>query len=396
MMSSQVKIGDVATIVMGQAPPKADTNREERGVPFVKVGEFSDKYPVVREWTTNPLRMAEVGDVLVCVVGSIGKVNLGIDSAIGRSVAAIRPSEKIDQHYLHYLIHYYTEDLRKAAQGTTQGVLTKENLISLNVPHVDIQTQKRIVEVLDDQLSRLDKALAEVSQNRLRFSILKKSYLDAVYRGALNPNIAKPTTVRLSEVAQIINGDRGKNYPSKSHRVSEGIPFINAGHVDQGVIDMSTMDFISPERFDLLGSGKVSMGDVLFCLRGSLGKVGLVTDIDKGAIASSLAIVRPKDQILSEYLLGYFQTSTAGEMIRRFDNGTAQPNLSAANLAKFEVPLFPFHAQAQIVAEVQGVKENLEALESTQAHLTSLISDLRRSVLNSAFQDTLESSSSCG
>ncbi|MEI7830468.1 MAG: hypothetical protein WCI31_11895, partial [Prolixibacteraceae bacterium] len=76
---------------------------------------------------------------------------------------------------------------------------------------------------------------------------------------------------RLGEVSTFQNGDRGVNYPSKSHRTIVGIPFINAGHLSTNGLDMESMDYISRERFNLLGSGKIKRGDILFFLRGSLG-----------------------------------------------------------------------------------------------------------------------------
>ena len=57
---------------------------------------------------------------------------------------------------------------------------------------------------------------------------------------------------RLGEVAQFINGDRSKNYPSKNVRVDNGVPFINAGHLSQGDVNLSGMDYITPEHFDRL------------------------------------------------------------------------------------------------------------------------------------------------
>lgn len=87
-MNPVLQLGDVASTVMGQAPAGKDCNKAGNGYPFVKAGEFSADRPVIREWTTNPLKKAKEGDVLVCVVGATaGKVNLGIDCAIGRSVA---------------------------------------------------------------------------------------------------------------------------------------------------------------------------------------------------------------------------------------------------------------------------------------------------------------------
>ena len=38
--------------------------------------------------------------------------------------------------------------------------------------------------------------------------------------------------VKIGDIAQLINGDRGKNYPSQDDITGEGdIPFVNAGHL---------------------------------------------------------------------------------------------------------------------------------------------------------------------
>src|SRR5690606_33026844 len=91
---------------------------------------------------------------------------------------------------------------------------------------------------------------------------------------------------RLGNVVDFINGDRGKGYPSKKDFVQHGIPFINAGHLENGNINMEKMNYISNEKYDSLRSGKVINNDVLYCLRGTLGKAAIVRGIDKGAIAS--------------------------------------------------------------------------------------------------------------
>src|SRR5258706_2526100 len=88
------QLGVLSEIVMGQATPGSECNFDGNGTPFVKAGEFGESRPIIREWTTKPLKYAKVNDVLVCVVGATcGKLNLGADCAIGRSVAAIRPDK---------------------------------------------------------------------------------------------------------------------------------------------------------------------------------------------------------------------------------------------------------------------------------------------------------------
>ena len=112
----------------------------------------------------------------------------------------------------------------------------------------------------------------------------------------------------LGETCAFENGDRGLNYPSPSSFAPSGVPFVNAGHLAEGHIDYRAMDYITKQSYDRLGSGKFQAGDILFCLRGSLGKFGVVdVDFGEGAIASSLVIVRPKSIRLSvEYLSCYF------------------------------------------------------------------------------------------
>jgi type I restriction enzyme S subunit len=115
-------------------------------------------------------------------------------------------------------------------------------------------------------------------------------------------------------------------------------------------IDVENMDYIPRERFDILNSGKVRKGDVLFCLRGSLGKFAVVETLNEGAIASSLVIIRPSDKVDRRYLAAYLGSDLCQHMIEIFKNGLAQPNLSVKNLKLFEIPLPPLGEQKRIAA----------------------------------------------
>jgi type I restriction enzyme, S subunit len=154
----RVLLGEVAEIVMSQAPPGSACNKQGRGTIFVKAGEFNGRHPIVREWTTKPMKLARSSDVLVCVVGATaGKVSGSIDCAIGRSVAAVRPSGgKLDTSYLYNFLSTKTEILRANSQGLAQGVITREMLASLEIPLPPLAEQRRIAAILDqaDDLRR--------------------------------------------------------------------------------------------------------------------------------------------------------------------------------------------------------------------------------------------------
>jgi type I restriction enzyme S subunit len=164
---------------------------------------------------------------------------------------------------------------------------------------------------------------------------------------------------KLGDICSFENGDRGENYPSKSIQTTSGIPFINAGHLTDSGIDFETMNYIPQDRFNLLGNGKVRKGDILFCLRGSLGKNASVGELSEGAIASSLVIVRPEETLSNKYVLAYFQSNLCSEMIDKYKNGAAQPNLAAGSLKNFLIPVPPLPEQQRIVAILDEAFEGI-------------------------------------
>src|SRR5690554_1987517 len=187
---------------------------------------------------------------------------------------------------------------------------------------------------------------------------------------------------RLGEFALLINGDRGKNYPSKSDRVESGIPFINAGHLKDGRIGMSDMDFITPKRFDLLSRGKVQDDDLLYCLRGSLGKCAVVHGLEHGAIASSLLIIRLLSQLSSSYLFLVLTSPYGNQLVRKYDNGSAQPNLAGSSVAKYSLPLPPLAEQKRIVARVDELIELCDELETHKSARAEIHGQLHASALD--------------
>lgn len=193
----------------------------------------------------------------------------------------------------------------------------------------------------------------------------------------------------LGRVSDLINGDRGKNYPGRKALAKHGIPFVNAGDLQDGQISTERLGFVPPAAFDLLRSGKFGLGDILYCIRGSLGKVAFNTKLPLGGIASSLIIVRPNPLISSKYVYYYLASPLAHHMIQQFDNGTAQPNLSGADLAKFQMPLPGFRTQEKVVAKIEELFSELdkgvESLTAAQAQLEVY----RKAALKHAFEGKL-------
>ena len=189
---------------------------------------------------------------------------------------------------------------------------------------------------------------------------------------------------KFGELAEFINGDRGKNYPNKAEYVSEGIPWINTGHITKnGLLSESEMNFITQEKFDSLRSGKVKKGDLVYCLRGAtFGKTAFVEPFNHGAIASSLMIIRLHKLELSQFVYWYLISPFGRSQIFRFDNGSAQPNLSANSVKLYAFPLPPLAEQYRLVEKIkklfsvcERLKQSLSSAQTMQIKFSDSISN---------------------
>ena len=193
----------------------------------------------------------------------------------------------------------------------------------------------------------------------------------------------------MEQLASFHNGDRGKNYPNRSEYVPTGLPFVNAGHIDaDGTLAMERMNYITSDKCASLGGGHIESGDLLFCIRGTLGKTATV-NFDGGAIASSLVIIRPYEGQQTRLLLHFLQSPLGRDEIDKYDNGTAQPNLSANNVKQFLVPVPPADEGALILERIDQMQTGAVAAGSVFERSLSQLERLDQSILAKAFRGEL-------
>ncbi|WP_205960821.1 restriction endonuclease subunit S [Pseudoramibacter porci] len=174
--------------------------------------------------------------------------------------------------------------------------------------------------------------------------------------------------VYYSDICTIINGDRGKNYPAKSTLTHSGIPFISAVNINgETVVEDDKLLCLSDEQYERLNSGKLRKDDIIVCIRGSLGKHGRYP-FEKGAIASSLVICRLFifNTVMIKYMMLFLDSPLFFDQIKKYDNGTAQPNLSAKSLHQFLIPLPPLEEQKRIVAKIEELMAMVEKCKEAE------------------------------
>ena len=170
---SELTLGDVAEVVMGQSPPGEAVSTSD-GLPLLNgPTEFGSHHPNPVQYTKAGRKTARPGDILFCVRGSTtGRMNWADQEyAIGRGIAAIRHLEEPSlQPFLRGVIEVELPGLLAEATGSTFPNLSSQQLASIPVPKLEKNEQRAIAHIfgtLDDKIElnrRMNQTLEEMAR----------------------------------------------------------------------------------------------------------------------------------------------------------------------------------------------------------------------------------------
>lgn len=328
--------------------------------------------------------------------GNCGIVTTDEEFSIWSPLALIRCDNiSVLQKFIYYysLCYSFTHQVEQSWSYGTQQNIGMGVLGNLYVTLPSSNEQQSIVDYLDKECAQIDSIAADLEKQIALLQQYKKSLITETVTKGLDKSVpmkdsgvewigkipehwdVEPIKYRVT----FHNGDRGENYPSKSELQSEEIPFINAGHLEGDGLNMDNMDYISEEKYRIMGGVKLRPGDILYCLRGSVGKNAIV-DMNQGTVASSLVAIRSV-RILAEYL--YYCLNSHIEEVQRYlwDNGTAQPNLSADNLGKYKFCIPPVEEQKAIVKYLNNICSQIDNLVIGKKKQLSTIQQHKKSLI---------------
>ena len=276
------------------------------------------------------------------------------------------------------------KDYKQYNSGMAMPKLNQEVCRSIPISCPSFDEQKKI----GDYFRNLDNLITLHQRKCDETKELKKFMLQKMFpkNGEKKPEIRFEGFTddweqrKLGELVEFYNGDRSSRYPNDSDMVSEGVPFINAGDLVSGRVKLDTANKITEEKFNELSGAKIQRGDIIYCLRGTLGKNAFVDNFDVGTVASSLVDIRPK-KVVGKYL--YQVLNSDIEYTQRIvnDEGAAQPNLSAKNLSLFNIPM-PDEVEQEKIAAYFDDLDNLITLHQRKC---DEIKEIKKFMLQNMF-----------
>ena len=169
----------------------------------------------------------------------------------------------------------------------------------------------------------------------------------------------------IGELADIIDGDRGKNYPQQHEFLEEGYClFLNTGNVTSSGFSFESNQFISKEKCDILRKGKLSRNDIVYTTRGTVGNAAFYSEsvpYEHVRINSGMVIIRPNEEIVStRFLYQILKSNYYRPYFKKYCTGSAQPQLPIKNFSKIELDLPELAIQQRIADILSGYDDLIE------------------------------------
>ena len=160
-----VNFKDCATLISGRDLNKNEYNAESIGIPYITgASNFINGNILINRWTTVPKTISEVNDILITCKGTVGElaINKYGNIHIARQIMAIRVYKNINLEYIKLFLESIVMEIKKTANGLIPGI-SRDDMLSLNIPLPPLAEQKRIVEAIEKIFATLDDIANQVA-----------------------------------------------------------------------------------------------------------------------------------------------------------------------------------------------------------------------------------------
>jgi type I restriction enzyme, S subunit len=395
-------LGDAFRWGSGGTPKSTEPRYYHGDIPWAIIGDLNDSLVTSTQHSisdeglkSSSAKWVEVGSVLVAMYGSIGKVGIAaIPLTTNQAIAFTKP-DPIDPKYLFYYLRASRGELAKLGKGGTQRNISQTVIKAFPFPLAPIAEQRRIVEAIETQLTRLDAAVAALERAQANLKRYRASVLKAAVEGRLVPTNSRSCSEALApwQVSSLgklkIWSMCGPRFSSKDYSV-DGVAVLRTSDIsDGGKVDLSSTPRLPLSERDYK-KYQALPSDLLITRTGSIGTVAVFDDQIPSIAGAylihyrvNLELVRPR------YLLHFLKSPTAQRILRQSGVGVGRPNLNAPTVESIPIPLPPVEVQELLVAEVDRRLTMIEEMERVIGVDLKRANRLRQSVLKRAFEGKL-------
>lgn len=294
----------------------------------------------------------------------------------------------------HFLSMWQREIFNQMGDNGVRSSLSVKELLNIPHPFPSIYEQERIAAFLDAQCAEIDAVLEKTRASIEEYKKLKQAVItQAVTKGVRGDRPMKNSgiewigeipkefeTLQLKFLCKLITD--GTHFSPST--VETGLPYITAGDVHGIGLDYNSAKRISEEDFNLLVNQGCQplKGDVLLVKDGATtGRVGFVDSDVPCVILSSVAMLRPADNINGHYLMYLLASCFLQNQILVSMAGSAMPRITLTKLVKYIGLLSPLSEQLEIADYLDEKCAGIDALITKKQQYLTEIENYKKSLI---------------
>ncbi len=375
------RIKDLFDIKKGKKEKQQD-EIDKKSERYIQIEDLRNddniKYCIYREKST----FVGSNDIIIAWDGAnAGTIAYGLKGVIGSTLARLKPKvANFNTDYVgRYLISKFIY-LQDNCTGATVPHINRTVLEKLEVPLPPIQTQKKIVKVLDQAQELID---LRKEQILLLDELIQSIFYDMF--GDLVNNSKEWVEREIREVCTDIADCINRTAPVTNYRTE--YKMIRTSNIRNGRIDTENVDYVTEEIYKKWTRRLIPIkGDVLFTREAPLGEVALVNTEESIFLGQRIMHYRPnKDLILPEYLLYHLLDRALEPQLIKLASGSTVKHLSVKDCHKFIIKIPPIKLQNEFAQKVQKIEEQKELMQES----LSKMEDNFNSLMQKAFKGEL-------
>ena len=340
------KLGEVANCFSGGTPKTSNSSFYDGEIPWIRSGEIN--FNVIKKSERNitkegleksSAKMIKKNSVVLAMTGAtVGRTAVvEIETSSNQSVAAIETNNRIINYkYLFYFLAKEYNNLKKLGQGA----LTSLNLSiikNIKIPVPSIETQEKIVKILDNFTKYVTELQAELQARNKQYNYYRDMLLSEDYLNKISEKLESQIKYEISciELEKIIKIKNGKDWKSLE---KGNIPVYGSGG-KMGVF----VDKYSYNKPTVLIPRKGSIENI-FYLEKPFWNVDTIfyTEINE-------------EKILPKYFYYFMQNYN----IKSLSTDSTRPSITQSTLNKLKILLPPIEIQNKIVKILDRFQELL-------------------------------------
>ena len=341
----------------------------EKGIPYItgkniKNGNIDyNNVKYISEYDFNQIsqkRELRIDDVLISMIGTIGEIGIIKENIkfYGQNLYVLRLDK--NQIMNKYFYYYFSQNIVKESliskkNNSSQGYIRAGQLESLEIPIPSLETQEKIVEILDKFTNYVMELQSELQSRTKQYTYYRDKLLSEEYLAKVTREMEEDRRLnflKLDEIFDFKNGlNKGKEYFGK------GVPFISYVNVykldrlqEEDIMEKVELTQDEIERFSVV------KGDVLFTrtseVKEEVGYSSVVIEELKNTVFNGFTIrarLKNNDLLLPEYSAHLFRCHEIRKEIIKRSSFTTRASLSGQELGKVKVVIPSLSLQNKIV-----------------------------------------------